>query len=274
MDCLVLGRIIETLESRGAVYCIGYPKMHLDAALIARLSDFGYLGAPTEDGPPDDARVIFSRFGFPRFKCIDISDYEGAELVMNFAQDDVPLEARGKADLLIDPGTFEHFDNIPQAMKNAHDLLADNGVIFHINPGNGWYDHGFWQVSPTFYHDYYRTNGYSVVVAAVHVDLGIRGQELVQYRHDIYRTSGRPWIMRNMPSVKTIFAARKLPGATANVPTVQTYYRDMSGQPRLDYRTEIEVNISLRHNWPQIAARLAKQSAKKLFGASSRSTKN
>ena len=60
------------------------------------------------------------------------------------------------------------------------------GEIIHAAPTNNWPNHGFYQLSPTLFHDYYTANGFEVIgsyftrYAAVPSDPVNR----LRYRHD------------------------------------------------------------------------------------------
>ena len=84
----------------------------------------------------------------------DVKEIRGGELVLdlNFA-----VEHEVKYDLVYDGGTIEHCFNIGQAMQNMTYLTKVGGYILHVNPLN-MINHGFYNLSPTFYYDYYIQN--------------------------------------------------------------------------------------------------------------------
>lgn len=90
---------------------------------------------------------------------LDVSDYENADHVadLNFA---LPEGLEGRFGLVLDGGTLEHVFNVPQALENIKRLLKKDGRIIHLSPMGNWAEHGFFQFSPTLFHDYYVTNGF------------------------------------------------------------------------------------------------------------------
>jgi len=74
----------------------------------------------------------------------------------------VPESVKGKYDLIFDGGTLEHVFHMPNALQSIHDLLAVDGRILHSSPMNNWVDHGFVQLCPTFFADYYDANLYKL----------------------------------------------------------------------------------------------------------------
>jgi hypothetical protein len=68
----------------------------------------------------------------------------------------------GQYDYVLDVGTLEHCFNIAQALVNMASLAKVGGFIFHENPFN-WGNHGFYNLSPTLFHDFYTDNGFELV---------------------------------------------------------------------------------------------------------------
>lgn len=91
------------------------------------------------------------------FHTLDISDYQGAELIANL---NIVLEDKFKNsyDVVLDAGTVEHLSNTPVAIQNIFDLLKDDGIFYFGSPCNNWVNHGFFQFSPTFFKDLDRYN--------------------------------------------------------------------------------------------------------------------
>ena len=86
------------------------------------------------------------------FHTLDISNYQGAELIANL---NINLEDKYKDsyDVVLDAGTIEHLSNTPIALQNIFDLLKNDGIFYFGSPCNNWVNHGFFQFSPTFFKD-------------------------------------------------------------------------------------------------------------------------
>lgn len=91
----------------------------------------------------------------------DIVNERGCEILidLNHKLDDKYLT---QYDLVLDVGTAEHCFNIAQAVFNMAGLLKIGGVILHENPFN-WGNHGFYNLNPTWYADFYQTNGFKLL---------------------------------------------------------------------------------------------------------------
>lgn len=81
---------------------------------------------------------------------LDVDDYQGAELIADLNK---PLVPSRKFDVVFDAGTLEHLCNVPMALNNIFTLLNEGGAYVFGAPCNGWVNHGFFQMSPTFYLD-------------------------------------------------------------------------------------------------------------------------
>jgi hypothetical protein len=115
-------------------------------------------------GLPETARIVeaqnfFALLGYD-LEVLDVVKARGGEMVHDLNQP-LPRELHRRYALVIDPGTLEHCFNIAQAAKNVAELVATGGCVFHANPLN-MFNHGFYNLNPTWYHDFYAANGFSV----------------------------------------------------------------------------------------------------------------
>ena len=65
-------------------------------------------------------------------------------------------------DIVLDVGTVEHCFNIGQAIKNMAGMVKMGGYIIHENPFNCG-NHGFYNLNPTFFADFYSANGFELI---------------------------------------------------------------------------------------------------------------
>jgi len=117
---------------------------------------------PAGLGPPylDDG-TFFSRLGFDSVESVDFSDFEGADHTYDLNLP-VPSELRDRFDVIYDGGTIEHIFDIRAVLKNIFEMLVVGGRVIHATPSSNHVDHGFYMFSPTFFLDYYLTNGFTV----------------------------------------------------------------------------------------------------------------
>lgn len=151
---------------RGArILCLGYPDMVLPEAEVEQIlrvrpevfTEFGanhkrkYRLAETRD--------TLLRAGAESVECIDVRPSRNCERVVNLND---PQNWAPAWDLVIDGGTIEHCFNIGQAFWNAWSAVTEGGHIVHVSPLS-MVNHGFYNINPTAYVDFYQANGGSVI---------------------------------------------------------------------------------------------------------------
>lgn len=103
--------------------------------------------------------VFFQLLGVEKLVTIDVSDYELAEVIWDLNHP-LPAGLVGAFDTVIDSGTIEHVHDVHSALRNVNRLTAANGRIIHFTPASNYIDHGYHQLSPIFFIDYYAINGF------------------------------------------------------------------------------------------------------------------
>jgi len=91
-----------------------------------------------------------------RFTFVDFQKYQGDELLLDLNYP-VPEEYIGRFNAVLDLGTSEHVFNYPQVLMNCHLMAKVGGIIYHDVPLN-WPNHGFYNLSPTIFYDFYSDN--------------------------------------------------------------------------------------------------------------------
>jgi hypothetical protein len=152
--------------------CLGYPDMLVTEPQIAALCGAEALAAMEfrEDSQSilrwhslqsamsriPETRSLFRTKGIET-EFVDIVASRGFEMVADLNQP-LPEAMRGSFDIVYDGGTMEHCFNVGQVMLNITAMAKKGGYIVHVNPGN-YYNHGFFNFNPTFYHDWYTQSG-------------------------------------------------------------------------------------------------------------------
>ncbi len=106
-----------------------------------------------------EARHLFGLLGF-ELEVVDIVRARGGEILMDLNRP-CPEEYHRRYALIIDCGTCEHCFNIAQAAANIAQMTAEGGRVLHGNPLN-WFNHGFYNLNPTWYQDFYCANGFEI----------------------------------------------------------------------------------------------------------------
>lgn len=65
--------------------------------------------------------------------------------------------------LIVDSGTLEHIFDVKSVMANTVKITKIGGYVLHLTPTNNFLNHGFYQISPTLFYDFYTANGFKVI---------------------------------------------------------------------------------------------------------------
>jgi hypothetical protein len=149
------------------VLCLGFPDLLLrepvavdasaDAARVASYHGF--------KGPVADTTATFAAVGLDPVY-IDVHSSRNVERIVDLNRP-VPEDLHGQFDIVLDPGTLEHCFNIGQAFENIVRCLKPKGTVIHANPVT-MINHGFWNISPTAYYDWYQNQGFEQIEVRVY----------------------------------------------------------------------------------------------------------
>ncbi len=110
---------------------------------------------------------------------LDVSQDEGTDYIWNLKED---ISEAGKAnslselkssfDFIFEGGTLEHVSNTGTYLNNVFFLLKPQGIYCLSVPASGYFEHGFFQFSPTFFADLCIANSPSLELLHLSVDDG------------------------------------------------------------------------------------------------------
>lgn len=230
---------------------LAYGKQSMNIRFDGMLEMFKALGiapdpAGLADPPPADTYVDFARLlkllGLGELCTLDVSPYEGADIVadLNFP---VPPELVGRFGLIVDGGTMEHVFDIRQGMKNTADMLRAGGRALHTTPVNNYVNHGFVQISPTFYYDYYVENEFDdvrgIMIVQPRAEMLYLGWNFFHYDHATMSGESSMFCASNT-QLGVYFTARKTPLSTSGRVPMQSYFvRTHAGAATPDHKIAI-----------------------------------
>jgi hypothetical protein len=144
-------------SSRGLTF--GHQKNYIGAMLKREIRT--HLKASKEALALEYADGFFHAAGIPKLDVLDISDYEGANVIQDLNLK-IP-ESLQKYSLVIDIGTLEHVFNVGQGLENLKSLCIPGGYVLMLSPANNWLGHGFYQFSPElFFRNFDDSQGWEV----------------------------------------------------------------------------------------------------------------
>ena len=106
---------------------------------------------------------FFQMFGIDSLSCLDVTDYEGAEIIhdLNFP---VPEELHGKFDFIIDGGTFDHLMDARTAFINVVRMLKPGGRVFQWDAASNHIGTpAYYSFGANVFFDYYTANRFADV---------------------------------------------------------------------------------------------------------------
>jgi hypothetical protein len=126
-------------------------------------ADFPHPSAPR----PMRSAELFEGLGLGAPTSLDVSDYEGAQVLFDLNADDLPAALQSAFNLVFNGGTLEHVFNVANALTNISRMVRAGGAVLHVFPLHNWVDHGFYQFSPTLAYDYYAAAGFETLESAI-----------------------------------------------------------------------------------------------------------
>lgn len=184
LNPIALVKLLGKLQPGQAIASMGYPDIIYPESQLLDLIGPERHGRLTyrEDSsdickrhglqyrPVPDAECLFDLYG-ATLDVFDIKAERGSEIVLDLNHP-IPENAKGEFDYVLDVGTLEHCFNAPQALMNMASLVKVGGVVIHENPFN-YGNHGFWNLNPTLYHDFYTENGFDLLECVLTANGGV-----------------------------------------------------------------------------------------------------
>ena len=150
----ILGNVIPLLYENkrrpftGHVLCLGMPDVYFTYDFLLEMAEVVKVSlnktAPISPSHrPDFAakgfisgKTLFKSLGFTYVSVLDCSEFEGAEIIFDLNNSDLPPQIEGNYDVIIDHGTIEHIFHIPNCLNNIFKLLKINGRVIHSSPAS------------------------------------------------------------------------------------------------------------------------------------------
>ena len=157
-EAVIFAEFVERHGLSGRIATLGVPALHFTPAEYAAVRTREKL----PDGPGAvSARDFLAVLGFEAIHFVDVSDYEGADVVLDLGGA-LPAQLVNAFDVVFDCGTLEHIFNVPVALDNIAAMLRPGGWAVHLTLMNNGVDHGFYQFGPTLFFDYYGRAGFEM----------------------------------------------------------------------------------------------------------------
>jgi len=130
---------------------------------LEKIISFGILNPDAFDKVAftfDVAKIFYKAiFNFEEYKAID---FHGTKSSIKFDLNEEYKDLK-QYDLVTNIGSSEHIFNQLTVFKTIHNLTKSGGIIIHQLPGQGYYNHGFYNYQPTFFFDLAHANNYLMI---------------------------------------------------------------------------------------------------------------
>jgi len=201
--------------------------------------------------------AFFHALGMETVEALDVDGFEGAEILWDLNQPVSP-ELLSRFDLIVDAGTLEHIFDVRTAMMNLVRMLRPGRRILHFSPANNFCNHGFFQLSPTLFADYYAANQFPYVSVYL-AEESLRNEQTRCLDLFEFQTQRQPCLIASPLNkrLQSVCIAESGPASTADrIPTQSYYSAVFTGSPQ---STESRRLAEREHIPSSRLARLAKR---------------
>jgi SAM-dependent methyltransferase len=104
-------------------------------------------------------RAFFALFSDAQYHCLDQSAYEGANIVFDLCDADLPTQLEGRFDFIYDGSSLDNIFDPAMAIRNLTRVIRPGGRIIHVNRTSRL--HGdYVAFSLSWFHDFYSINNF------------------------------------------------------------------------------------------------------------------
>jgi hypothetical protein len=172
-------------------------------------------------------RSIFHALGVDKVRALDVSAYEGAEIIHDL-NEPLPPHLHGSADFIVDGSTLDNVFDPATCLRNFAGLLKVGGRLLTINAYTTLQT-AYTLCSPPWYFDYFVENGF--IDCRVYVIVARRGRSNAFWLDPDYiaRARGGTLGFDARGNVFIVALAEKGPASTTNASPAQQHYRSAAG---------------------------------------------
>jgi SAM-dependent methyltransferase len=228
---VTLQEIFRRLAAQGRVITLGVQDVAFTREAFNLATGDSLARAGTE---VPSAAEYFRSCGLSGLETLDVSDFEGAEHIVDLNQAELPEHLVDKYGCVLNGGTLEHVFHLPNALTSITRMLAPGGLLVHVYPVHNWVDHGLYQINPILLHCYYAAARFDILESRGLLFSPASGDQL-------------PWEVVPYPigalaeglcgtlderAMLGIFVARKRHDSLHRATPVQPMYRGSAESPR------------------------------------------
>lgn len=172
---------------------------------------------------------LFKRFGANTIRALDISDYEGAEILHDL-NEPLPGHLHGIADFVFEGSCLDNIFDSAQAIRSLSKLLKPNGRIFLVEHSTSCQG-ALVMFSPEWFFNFFAVNDYEDCQLTLFSFDNLNGPWRKHHWYCYLDDQPAPTTPRdlftNLGDFLTVAVARKGPNSTDDRMPVQAQYRKM-----------------------------------------------
>lgn len=172
-----------------------------------------------------NCQATLSLLGAKKVIAADVSGYENPDIIMDF---NLPVDKKyyNAFDAIVDIGTLEHIFNISQALENINLMCKPGGTIVLGTWTSNDINHGFYQICPTLFYDYFSMNGFENFDCFILVGSNLNYEKKAKIWQCNNRAMVESMILNSKKGVETMFFATKKSSADNEQKKypIQSYY--------------------------------------------------
>jgi hypothetical protein len=172
-------------------------------------------------------RSIFRALGIDSVRALDVSAYEGAEIVHDLNRP-LPPDLEQTVDFLLDGSTLDNVFDPAMAIRNFAGLLRPGGRLLTIN-GYSTRETAYTICSPPWFFDYFVENGFADCKVYVTVARGDRTNVFWLDPDYLEHARQAPLLFHTNDRMWTTVFAEKAAASTVDKSPVQQHYRSAAG---------------------------------------------
>jgi SAM-dependent methyltransferase len=131
------------------------------------------------------AKTFFAFLGIDEKDYYDIDKFDfDHPAIMHDLEQPIDQKYHNFFNFVLDSGTLEHIFDIKAVMSNIVHITKPGGYVFQLIPAQNFLNHGFYQISPTFFYDFYTANGFEIIESYI---IEIRGRKQRFYKYDQHK---------------------------------------------------------------------------------------
>lgn len=176
------------------------------------------------------AKSFFAQIGIKEKDYFDVDKFDfDKPKILHDLQKPFPKKYENFFNLTVDSGTIEHIFDIKSVMVNIVKTTRIGGYVLQGVPTNNFLDHGFYQIQPTFFYDFYKANGFKII-EAYRVEQCSSAYRFYKYQPSVFST----FFVNPYSRIGSLFLVQKIKNVNSIVnPTQFAYQKVQKESPNL-----------------------------------------